>query len=171
MFVECVKNNGIEYLRLVTGKRVTDESGKKTIRKKIELNIGPLSRYDDGKPDYVQRLKDSFKNGEPLIESLKPFVSTEESNKEIYNVRLTKGDPNCIGHPKLYSHILIERILEELGLISLVSSYKAQTKIEFDIAGFFRLLIYGRLLKPESKISTSRQNNLYYDPIVNSDLF
>jgi transposase len=171
MFVECVKNNGIEYLRLVTGKRVTDESGKKTIRKKIELNIGPLSRYDDGKPDYVQRLKDSFKNGEPLIESLKPFVSTEESNKEIYNVRLTEGDPNCIGHPKLYSHILIERILEELGLISLVSSYKAQTKIEFDIAGFFRLLIYGRLLKPESKISTSRQNNLYYDPIVNPDLF
>ena len=156
MFIECVKNNGTEYLRLVTGQRVIDKFGKKTVRKKIELNIGPLSRYDDGKPDYLRRLRDSFKNGKPLIKSLKPFVKGEDTLKEEYNLKLMEGDPFCIGHPKLYSHVLIERILEELGLISVVTSYKTQTKIEFDIAGFLRLLVYGRILKPESKIATSR---------------
>lgn len=171
MFVECINNNGTKYLRLVSGKRVIGKHGKKTTRKIVELNIGPLARFDDGKPDYVQRLKDSFKNGNPLIESLRPFVNQEDLPKEQYNIKLEEGDPFCIGHPKLYSHCLIERILEELGLISLMSSYKVKTKIEFDVAGFFRLLVYGRLLKPESKIATSRQNNMYYDPIVNPDSF
>lgn len=171
MFVECFNNNGIPYLCLVTGKRITDKNGKKSTRKKVELNIGPLSRYDDGKPNYIQRLKDSFKNGNPLIDSLRPFVDQEDLPKEEYNIKLVEGDPFCIGHPKLYAHSLIERILDELGLISLVSSYKAKTKIEFDVAGFFRLLVYGRILKPESKIATSRQNNMYYEPIVHPDSF
>ena len=33
MFVECFKNNGIPYLRLVDGIRVVKDDGKVTIRK------------------------------------------------------------------------------------------------------------------------------------------
>ena len=62
MFVELCKNNGTDYLRLVSSKRITDAKGRKVSRKKTELNIGPMARFDDGKPDYVQRLKESFKN-------------------------------------------------------------------------------------------------------------
>ncbi|MDD4157371.1 MAG: IS1634 family transposase [Candidatus Cloacimonetes bacterium] len=171
MFVEKVNNNGTDYLRLVENVAVTRKSGKKGYNKKVILSIGPLSRFDDGKPNYVERLKHSFKNGNPLIDSLKPFVNHEDIHKEEYTIKIKQGDPFCIGHQKIYSHVLIERILEELGLISLVSSYKAQTKIEFDIAGFFRLLIYGRILKPQSKIATARQNDLYYDPVVNVNDF
>lgn len=165
MFVECFKNNGIEYLRLVEGVRVTTKEGKSSIRKKVILNIGPLSRFDDHKPDYVKRLKESFKNGVPLIDSLLPFC---DNNKQVvtYDFTLTEGEDECIGHPRLYSQILIERILEELGLISLFSSYKGFTDIEFDLVGFFRLLVYGRLLNPQSKFATAKQNNDYYDPIV-----
>ena len=65
MFVEVCKNNGIDYLRLVNGIRVDGKNGNKTVRKKVILNIGPLSKFDDGKPDYVKRLKESFKNGNP----------------------------------------------------------------------------------------------------------
>lgn len=165
MFVELCKNNGIDYLRLVSGIRVTNAKGKKSIRKKVELNIGPLSKFDDGLPNYVNRLKESFKNGKPLIDSLIPFVDGSQI-KEEYKIHLSEGDPDCVGHPKLYSHILIERILEELGLISLFSSYKGFTKIEFDLLGFFRLLVYGRILNPSSKIATINQNNDYYNPII-----
>ena len=165
MFVECFKNNGIEYLRLVEGVRVTTKEGKSSIRKKVILNIGPLSRFDDHKPDYVKRLKESFKNGIPLIDSLLPFC---DNNKQVetYEFTLTEGEDECIGHPRLYSQIFIERILDELGLISLFSSYKGFTDIEFDLVGFFRLLVYGRLLNPQSKFATAKQNNDYYDPIV-----
>ena len=70
MFIECIKNNGISYLRLVQGVRVTNKDGYCTSQKKVIKNIGPLSRYDDGQPDYVERLKKSFKAGNPLIPSL-----------------------------------------------------------------------------------------------------
>ena len=75
MFIECYKNNGIPYLRLVRSVRRPSKSDpqKITSYKHTELSIGPLSRFDDGKPDYVKRLKDSFKQGKPLIDSLKPF--------------------------------------------------------------------------------------------------
>ena len=66
----------------------------------------------------------------------------------------------------MFSHILIEQIIKELGLIDLFTHYKAQYKIEYDLTGFIRLLIYGRLLNPASKIATITQNNDYYQPII-----
>lgn len=62
MHVEKIKNNGIEYLRLVESDYSPRSKGD---CKKILLNIGPLSKFDDGKPDFFQRLKDSFKKRGP----------------------------------------------------------------------------------------------------------
>ena len=152
-------------LRLVEGIRIINDKGRPSVRKKVLLNIGPLSKFDDGKSDYVKRLKESFKNGKPLIASLLPFVNSTNL-KEEYSFLLSEGDPDCIGHPKLYSHSLLERILEELGLVSLFASYKALTKIKFDLLGFFRLLTYDRVLSPASKFSTVKQNDDYYEKIV-----
>lgn len=170
MFVEVFKNNGIDYLRLVNGVRVDGKNGNKTVRKKVILNIGPLAKFDDGNPDFVRRLKDSFKNGNPLIDSLKPYVN-QDSIPEIYSFKFQKGDPFCFGETKLFSHILLERLLDELGIISLFTSYKNFTKIEFDLVGFLRLLVYGRILNPTSKINTTNQNNDYYDPIIKDSLY
>lgn len=170
MFVEKVKNNGIDYLRLVQGVRTNDKFGNKTIRKKTILNIGPLSKYDDNKPDYMQRLKSSFKNGNPLIDSLRPYCDGTKSYEE-YKFNITEGSPECIGHPKLYSHCLIEQILDELGIISVITAYKSFSKIEYDLTGFIRLLLYGRILDPVSKISTVKQNDDYYEPVICGEIY
>ena len=71
MFIECYKNNGTDYLRLVRSVRRPKKSDPSVCSsyKVTELNIGPLSRFDDGKPDYVQRLKQSFRDGNPLNSS------------------------------------------------------------------------------------------------------
>lgn len=165
MFVEIFKNNGIEYLRLVKSIQSTTSKGKKTSTKKVVLNIGPLKNFTDGKEDYIKRLKDSYKNGNPLIPVLNPYVEKKEEIKH-YDCFLQEGDPDCIGHAKIFSHILIEKILEELGIISWINRYKALTTYEFDLVGFIRLLIYGRILNPVSKISTAKQNKDYYNDIV-----
>lgn len=165
MFVELFSNNGIPYLRLVESERYTNSKGIRTVRKKCIYNIGPLKRFDDGLPDFIPRLKNSFKIGSPLIPELLPFCSSQPL-KDKYCLRLSEGDSFCIGHPKLFSHCLIERILEELGLIQLIHRYKQFTSYQFDLTGFFRLLIYGRVLNPSSKIQTTRQNDDYYTPIV-----
>lgn len=167
MFVEIVKNNGIPYLRLVQGVRVRNKDGLKVSSKKVIMNIGPLSRYDDGQPDYVERLKKSFKAGTPLIPELLPYCS-EQKAAETYRFSINEGSPDCFGHPKLFSHILLERILEELGLNYFFSSYKGFTKLEYDVYGFAKLLIFGRLLNPASKCATVRQNNDYYEPILSN---
>jgi len=86
MYVERVKNNGKDYLRLVSNKRITNSKGIKTSTKVVEYNIGPLSKYDDGEPNYVERFKESFKNGNPIIEDLLPYV---DKNVKV-NIKLYK---------------------------------------------------------------------------------
>ena len=166
MFIEAVQNNGKKYLRLVQSVRITNKSGYKVSQKKVILNIGPLDRFDDGQPDYVGRLKKSFKAGSPLISSLLPYCG-EKNTAEIYRFSINEGSHDCFGHPKLFSHILLERILEELGLNTFFSSYKGFSKLQYDVYGFAKLLIFGRLLNPASKYATVRQNEDYYEPFLN----
>lgn len=168
MFVECYKNHGVETLRLVEGKSGISKNGKCTVTKRVILTLGPLHRYDDGQPDYVKRLKQSFVDGNPLIDSLLPYCSPENVKKQ-YKFTFAAGDPHCFGETKLYAQCLIDRILEELGLNAAINSYKGFSKIEYDILGLFRLMVYGRILNPASKAETFKQNDDYYEPIVKSN--
>jgi hypothetical protein len=132
MFIDLNKNNGKDYLRLVNSLRVTNKDGYKVPQKQVLLNIGPLERFDDGQPDFLGRLRKSFKAGNPLIPSLLPFCS-KQSPMETYRFSFSEGSPDCFGHPKLFSHLLLEKILEELGLNYFFSSYKSFTKLEYDV--------------------------------------
>ena len=73
MFIEQIKNNGKPYLRLVHAVRKPNKHGDMVSSKHVLLNIGPLDRFDDGQPDYVDRLKKSLKAGTPLIPALLPY--------------------------------------------------------------------------------------------------
>ena len=165
MFIECFTNNGKPYLRLARSVRVTNKAGLKVSQKQPILNLGPLDRYNDGQPDYVERLKKSFKAGAPLIPALLPYCEKNKAG-ETYRFFINEGSPDCFGHPKLFSNVLLERILEELGLNTFFSSYKGFTKLQYDVYGFAKLLIFGRLLNPASKYATVRQNDDYYEPIL-----
>ena len=164
MALEIITNNGYKYIRVVENKYVV-VNGSPSCRKKVILNVGPVSKFDDGKPDYIKRLKESFKNGNPLISSLLPYVE-KKATRETYDISFKEGDPDCIGHNKLFANALLERIMEEIGITSFVGKYKAQTNYEFDLMGFVRLLIYGRILNPASKIATVNQNNNYYSDVI-----
>ena len=165
MFIDVSKNNGKDYLRLMKSKRVKNDKGVKVPRNTVVLNIGSLEKYDDGQPDYLGRLRRSFRAGIPLIPALEPYC-TNESPREKYTFTFDEGNPNCAGDPKIFSHLLLERIIEELGLRNLFASYKGFTKIEYDVYGFAKLLIFGRLLNPASKIATVHQNEEYYEKIL-----
>lgn len=165
MFIEINDNNGTKYLRLVESKRAFTKTGKPTCKKYIIYTIGRLESFDDGKPDYVTRLKESFKNGNPLIPSLSEYVNRKPV-RNTYDISFKEGDPDCIGHTKLFANALIERIMQEIGLTPFVARYKEFTHYEFDLMGFIRLLIYGRILNPASKIATMSQNNDYYSDII-----
>ena len=59
--------------------------------------------------------------------------------------------------------------MEELGINTLFASYKGFTKLKYDVYGFAKLLLFGRLLNPASKSATIKQNDNYFEPILNND--
>lgn len=170
MFLDIFKNNNTKYIRISESYRDKNKDGKSVARKKTVKNIGPVSKYDDGKPDFIERLKASFKAGTPIIKELEPFVD-KNINKEIYNLQIHQGTDECVGHPKLYSHMLLEKIMQDIGLIDYISKYKTHYKLSYDVLGFFRLLIYGRILKPASKMATVKQNENYYNNIISKEAY
>ena len=146
MYVEQFINNGVPYIRLARSIRVKDKKGRKVARKKVILNIGPLSRYDDGKENYFERLRQSFKEGNPIIEILKKYTQKEA---EKYEIVFKEGESNCIGETKKGCQILIEKLIEEIGIDRLFATMKKERKIKYDVYGFFKMCIEDRDGKTE----------------------
>ena len=166
MHIELANNNGTKYLKLARCHRGTNSKGKKTILKQTVLNIGPLSRYDDGRPDYLVRLRESFKAGKPLIKALEPYV--EGATKSRVTITFEEGDAKCLGEPKRMAATILDPIFRALGLDELFASIKFSSKIGYDLTGIVRLLTYGRILEPASKSATMEQNGKYFRPLVSS---
>lgn len=166
MHIEKYKSNSRVYLRLVAGKRMKDSQGRPVIGKRVVLSLGALARHDDGKPDYLERLRASFRAGKPLIRELEPFVG--KAPKERVLVPFEPGDEKCLGKPKRMAATILDPVFNALGLDELFASVKHESKIRYDLTGIVRLLTYGRLLDPASKSATMEQNGKYYRPPVSS---
>ena len=166
MHIERYKSNGCYYLRLVRSKRITNANGESIGRKVLVLSLGNYAQYDDGKPNYLDRLRQSFREGTPLIPALLPYV--EQAPKQKYTITFSAGDKECFGNPKRLAPCILDPAFAALGLDELFASIKHSSKIQYDLQGIVRLLTYGRLLEPASKMATMRQNATYYRPLVKS---
>lgn len=169
MFLDIYSRYGKRYIRISEGYRVLID-GKSLTRKRVIKSLGAVATYDDGKPDFEQRLRDSFKAGNPLIPQLLPYVK-KESPKKVYHLTIHADTDECIGEPKLFASCIFDKILDDIGLRSFVTTFKNHDKIKYDVLGFLKLAIYGRILNPASKIATVKQNNDYYSPILSKDCY
>ena len=166
MTIERVINHGIAYLRLTASLGLKKAGGRVVQRRKVVLSLGPMSRHDDGKPDYLQRLRESYRAGRPLIKELEPYV--DGSAKSRIPVIFEHGDTKCLGKPKRMAATILDPVFNALGLDELFASVKFSSRIGYDLTGIVRLLTYGRLLDPASKSATMSQNDKYYRPPVSS---
>ena len=164
MTIEQFKNHGIPYLRLIESRGIENRDGRAVQRRKCVLSIGPLSRHDDGKPGYLARLRQSFRDGKPLIKELKPFVGA--APRKSVSLTFEDGDEKNLGDPKRMASVILDPVFAALGLDELFASIKFASKIRYDLVGIVRLLAYGRLLDPASKLATVGQNELWHSPIV-----
>ena len=167
MHIERFNNNGLDYLRLVEGKRMVAPNGKSRTGKRVLLSIGALAKFDDGRPDYLERLRQSFRDGKPLIPSLQPFVGAPQPRKVM--VTFQAGDEKCLGRSRHMAAAVLDPVFNALGLGQLLASVKHASKIRYDLAGIVRLLAYGRLLEPASKCATMSQNGKWLVPVVSSE--
>ena len=82
MYLDCFKNCGKDYLRVVNNK-YSNNNGKVKISRITVKNLGYLSNYDDGKPDLLKRLRQKFKEG-TLVDLDELNVSYKEKDQQDY---------------------------------------------------------------------------------------
>jgi transposase len=143
-------------------------NGKLFNRKRIIRNIGPLSRFDDGKPDYLQRLRQSFAQGAPIIESLSDLADTPRSK----NIRIAfNADSNedAFSSPKNIGYFLLDSLYDTLGIYDVLNLHRSRRGLGYDLNGLFKLLLFGRVLEPDSKLGTHENRSRYLFDVTSSE--
>jgi transposase len=168
MHIVCVKNHGIDYLQAQESYSVRINGVLKN-RKRILRNIGPLAKFDDGKPDYLKRLRQSFKDGKPLIETLSDLTEIKQVIKHLNISFDLEDEGDCASNPKNIGYFLLDGLYDALGIYDVLNNHKSRTKIEYDLNGLAKLLVFGRILNPDSKLETFNEKHRYIFDVTSSD--
>ena len=158
--IECVKNNGKPYLRLAESRYIKDIGRQK---KFVIKNLGPLSKFDDGKPDFLKRLREKFKNGEIDFDGI-----TYYSNLPIKKTFEIDDDMNYI-ELKNIGFLFLQSVYNSLGINQYLNQIKSRSKIEYDLNGLTKLLVFERILNPQSKKKTFENRDKFLFPFVKSE--
>ena len=168
MYIACTKNHGIDYLQVHESYSIK-ENGVAKNRSRLIRNIGPLSRFDDGKPDYLKRLRQSFKERKPLIESLSDLVSDVPIVKRITISFDLDDDDACSSNPKNIGYFILDSLYDALGIYDVLNKYKSGSKLAYDLNGLAKLMVFGRVIDPDSKLETFNEKHRYVFDVTASD--
>jgi hypothetical protein len=168
MHIAVTNNNGTRYLRVEEDYSVV-RGGRRVRRKRVVKNLGPLSRFDDGMPDYLGRLRESFRAGAPLIGALAelPVAAPVPGVARIAFDR--SSDADCFADPKNIGCFVLDALFGELGVRDVLTKLKSAERIASDLVGIARLLVFGRVLEPGSKLATFEGRGGYLEPVTSCD--
>ncbi|MGN1297742.1 MAG: IS1634 family transposase [Clostridia bacterium] len=165
MYLDCFKCYGKPYLRIVENYTVV-ENGKKKNKRKTIKNLGYLEKFDDGKPDFIKRMKNQLKSGELKIDGIDSNEFRARAklfNNAYYN---SEQDTYKYLNPKNLGYFFLENIYNKLGIYDLLREIKSNSKIEYDLNGIVKMLVFGRILNPSSKKKTFENRNIYLTPVT-----
>ena len=157
--IEMIKNNGKPYLRIAESRYIPELGRQK---KFILKNLGPLSKFDDGEPNFLDRLREKFKNGEIDFDGFSYYNKIPK--KHCFEFKFDKSNSAAFSIIfKNLGYIFIEKIYNELGINQKLNLEKARTQIKYDLNGLTKLMVINRLLAPDSKkgVFESKENYLF----------
>ena len=168
MYLDCFKNCNKPYLRVVHNFYVTNNGKNKQQRVTIK-NLGPLSNYDDGKPDLLIRLREKFKQGKLVdLDELEKELDKKAPKKR--KIHIDRDKINFDLNPKNIGYFFLNALYCRLGINEILNRIKSDSRIKYDLNGIVKLLVFGRILNPKSKKRTfEEQRNEYFFPIVQTD--
>ncbi len=143
----CKRKNreGKYYVYLVEGYRVGDKVRTRNIK-----SYGQLDKLEENEPGAYERLRKEAKAGLLTGEAKKKINIELDLNKKISSVSQN------------YGWLLLDDIYKFLGISNNVKKYSENHKFKFDLDKILRLLIYERILAPNSKFKTIySQKHLY----------
>ena len=163
--IECVKNNGVPYLRLAESRYDKDKKHQKKI---IIKNLGPLSKFDDGKPDFLKRFREKFRNGELEFDG----ITYQNKILPRYSYEFDFDISNPLSHSIVFKNVgykFLESVYEDLGISQAIRLLKSRSKIEYDVDGILKLLVFNRILDPKSKKKCFEGKDLFYGQITTTE--
>ena len=155
--IECYKNHGVDYLRICEAIYVPSLKRQK---KKTIKNIGPLSKYDDGNPDFLKRFRQKWKNGELSFDGITYTTNTTQKNVFEFDNNQNYIELKNIGY------FFLNSLFNELGISEILNREKSDSKIEYDLNGLAKLFVFGRILEPQSKKKTFENKDKYLFPVT-----
>lgn len=145
-FVKVMKNReGNKYVSIVEGYRDGDKVKHRTIK-----SLGKLELLEADNPNFLEELKQEVKAG-------KYNLSVDSM---VVNFDLNKG----IGNPlKNYGWKVLEGIYDELAVSKALDEFKKGRKSHIKFDEILKLLVFQRILNPESKMKTVENQTLIFD--------
>jgi len=114
-------------------------------------------------------LRQSFKDGTPLIESLAGLVNPEDAKRRINILFDLESDSDCFCAPKNCGYFLLDALYDRLGIYDVLNLEKSRSGIDIDLNGLAKLLVFGRVLSPDSKLGTFESKDSYLFPVTKSE--
>lgn len=154
--IEYVKTRGKTYLRIA--ESYYDNVSHKQ-KKRVIKNLGDMAKYDDGKPNFLERFRERFKNEGMIIDG----VSYQGAQPSSYSFTATYNKDNrdySVAFKNL-GYIFLKLIYDQLGVSEVLRDYKSRNKLKIDIAGITRLLTFSRILTPASKSATYQKKDVF----------
>lgn len=148
MYLRKSISNGKIYLSFVNGYR--DRDGK--VKQKTIKKLG-----------YLEDLKKEFDNPEEHFKNL-----AREMSKEAVDELIIKNiNSKIIDTEEFQKHnlgyIIIKKIYKELQIDNLLKEKQKKLQIEYNLNSIFEMLIYSRILYPDSKLSTYNNRNIFFE--------
>lgn len=162
MYLDCFKNCGKPYLRIMQNY-YNNIDGKVKITRKTIKNLGPLEKYDDGNPNFLARFREKFKNGE--LDFCDELVVPKKETKKI--IDFSKVDFTL--NPKNMGYLILNKFFNELGISDILNRIKSDSKIEYDLVGLTKLFVFNRILNPSSKLRAFESRNDFLFPITSCE--
>ena len=143
----CPGYKGKIYLSFVQGYR--DENGK--IKQKTIEKIG-----------YLEDLKNIYDDPIAHFKRIAQQRSSQDINELIIK-NLNSKIIDEMSSQKNLGYIILKKIYKELKISDFFSKKNHQLNIEYNLNDIFELLVYSRILFPDSKISTYKNKDIFFE--------
>ena len=147
MFLKQSKSHNKIYLSFVQGYR--DENGK--IKHKTIEKLGYL---DDLKKQY----------NDPITHFKK--IAKQKTNEDVKEYTIKNLNTKIISEgdsKKNLGYVVLKSIYNELNISSLLNNKNKNLKIKYSLDDIFKLLVFSRILFPNSKLSTYNNKDIFFD--------